>query len=71
MNAHQSARRGDTNEDGITFKQWYAAADRAVYRRSGLGVDDLPDGNSWDAWNESVDPSDYAVMLLEEEGFPF
>jgi len=61
----------DTNEDGMTFKQWYAAADRAVSRHAGLGVDDLPDGNSWDAWSESVHPSDYAVMLLEEEGFPF
>jgi len=59
------------NDDGITFKQWYRQADNAVARYCGLGLDDLPDGNSWDAWNDSVNPRDYATMILEEEGFTF
>ena len=60
-----------TNEDDLTFEAWYARADRACTRISGVGIDDLPDGNSYDAWQSNATPKDYAVMLLEEEGFPF
>jgi len=60
-----------TNDAGMTFKQWYARVDNAVARYCGLGIDDLPDGNSWDAWNDSVHPREYAITMLEEEGFPF
>lgn len=58
------------NNRGQTFEQWYTATDLAVSAICGLGVDDLPDGNSWDAWNDDTTPRDYAIMLLEEEGFP-
>ena len=59
------------NSDGLTFQQWYATADRAVAAVCGLGLDDLADGPSWDAWNDDVDPADYAEERLGEEGFPF
>ena len=58
-----------TNASGHTFKEWYRIADRAVARICGLGLDDLPDGNSWDAWNDNESPVNYARMILEEEGF--
>lgn len=60
-----------TNGSGLTFKEWYRKADHAVARVCGLGVDDLPDGNSYDAFISDELPADYARMILEEEGFPF
>ena len=36
------------NNRGQTFEQWYTATDAAVSAICGLGVDDLPDGNSWE-----------------------
>ena len=59
------------NGRGQTFKQWYVAVDKCVNAICGLGVDDLPDGNSWDAYANEETPRDYAIMILEEEGFPF
>jgi len=60
-----------TNGAGHTFKEWYRLADEAVAAVCGLGIDDLPDGNSYDAWDADEAPKDYARMILEEEGFPF
>ena len=59
------------NNRGQTFEQWYTATHAAVSAICGPGVDDLPDGNLWYAWNNDATPRDYAIMLLEEEGFPF
>jgi len=59
------------NEDGLTFDQWYTRADREVGRIIGLGLDDLPDGPSHDAWSDGVPPEEYAHDQLAEEGFPF
>jgi hypothetical protein len=70
-NSMSSNTETPTNGNGHTFKQWYRLADRAVEDVCGLGLDDLPDGNSWDAWNNDESPVDYARMVLEEEGFPF
>ena len=60
-----------TNESGLTFDEWYRKADHAVDRICGLGVDDLPDGNSYDAFISNESPASYVRMILEEEGFPF
>ena len=60
----------DTNPDGLTFDRWTALADARVQRRVGLCLSDLPDGPSWDAWHDGVDPKDYADELLDEEGAP-
>ena len=59
------------NENGYTFKEWLRKADRCIAAVCGLGLDDLPDGPSWDSWDDGVKPKDYAIMILEEEGFPF
>jgi len=59
------------NDDGYMFKEWFRKADRCIEAVCGLGLDDLPDGPSWDSWNDGVKPKDYAIMMLEEEGFPF
>ena len=59
-----------TNADGHTFDGWYRLADRAVGDACGLGLDDLPDGPSWDAWNDDEAPEDYASMALYDAGFP-
>ena len=60
-----------TNENGLTFNQWLAQADRACTKICGLGLSDLADGPSWDAWDSDESPKDYAITLLEDEGFPF
>lgn len=61
----------DVNADGLTFQQWYLRADRVVQDIASVGIADLPDGNSNDAWLNNATPRDYAVMMLEEDGFPF
>ncbi len=60
-----------TNENGLTFDQWYAKVDYIVLDIAGVGIEDLADGNSYDAWSSGATSRDYAVMMLEEEGFPF
>ena len=60
-----------TNDDGLTFKQWYAAANKVCSGISGLTLDDLADGPSWDHWHDGCSPREYAEELLENEGFPF
>jgi hypothetical protein len=58
-----------TNDNGLTFKEWLRLADRAVSAVCGLGLDDLPDGPSWDAWNDDEAPADYASTMLYDAGF--
>ena len=60
-----------TNDNGVTFQAWFNRADQAVHAVCGLGLDDLADGPSYDAWSDGVEPDDYAHDLLVEEGFPF
>jgi hypothetical protein len=66
-----SARREnptETNSNGLTFASWLALASARVETRVGLSLDDLPDGNTWDAWHAGEDPADYADQALEDEG---
>ena len=53
------------------FAAWFARADAECVRMSGVGIEDLPDGCSWDAWDGGMSPFAYAHDLLVEEGFPF
>lgn len=57
------------NESGHTFKEWHQLADRAVARVCGLGLNDLPDGPSWQAWDDGESPADYASTMLYDAGF--
>ena len=66
--AHNDSQTQTVN--GLTFEQWYEKLDSACIRTCGLGIDDLPDGNSWDAWSDGMSPKEYLMEKLEEEGFP-
>jgi hypothetical protein len=56
--------------NGLTFDQWYALANGICANISGLTLDDLADGPSWDAWNDEVDARTYVQDILTSEGFP-
>ena len=58
-----------TNTDDLTYEAWYKRVDRAVSALCGLGIDDLPDGNSYDAYDDGMTPREYAESVLDEEGF--
>lgn len=59
------------NDDGTTYDAWMKAADAYVASVAGVGIHDLADGPSADAWLDCVPPEEYAIGLLVEEGFPF
>ena len=52
-----------------TYSEWYRAADKVCQGIAGVGIEDLPDGPSWDAWNDEVSPREYVNSVLSEEGF--
>lgn len=57
--------------NGLTYKQWYKRVDEVVFLIAGVGVEDLVDGLSVDAWRDEWSPREYATDRLEAEGFPF
>ena len=59
-----------TNDNGLTYKEWFRLADQSVEAVCGLGLDDLPDGPSWHAWDDDESPEDYASTVLYDAGFP-
>lgn len=59
------------NDAGLTFEQWYAKANEECEAICGLGLDDLADGPSYDAWDDGTPPAEYAQDRLLDEGFPF
>ena len=66
---------GDDNEQRevpvmTTFEEWYREANAACVALCGLGIDDLPDGPSYDSWEAGISPADYARDQLIDEGFP-
>ena len=52
------------------FDDWYRQCDRVCLAIAGIGIDDLPDGNSWDAWDNGETPSEYVREKLDSEGYP-
>ena len=57
-----------TNDNDLTYEQWFATADRLCVEGYGLSINDLPDGPSWDAWEDGEDPASYLAELLANEG---
>lgn len=57
--------------NGLTYKQWHDRVNAIVMRIAGIGIDDLADGLSADAWRDETTPKEYAIEQLENEGFPF
>ena len=56
----------------MNYEEWYTEVDRVVIGIAGVGIDDLPDGCSWDAWHDGTSPVEYAREQLETvEGVEF
>ena len=53
------------------YDTWYKRVNATCMKVCGLGIDDLADHPSWDAWDSGTSPRDYVVEVLEDEGFPF
>jgi hypothetical protein len=53
------------------FEGWYAEVDSWVITIAGVGIDDLSDGPSYDAFADGVPPEEYAQDRLAADGFPF
>ncbi|MBB2157350.1 hypothetical protein HLH33_13680 [Gluconacetobacter diazotrophicus] len=56
--------------DHLGFHGWLRAVDRAISRRIGIGVFDLPDRCWRDAYDDQVLPRDAALEALADEGWP-
>ena len=52
------------------FEAWYREADRICSTVAGVGIDDLPDGPSRDAFEAGDTPGEYVDERLAAEGFP-
>jgi hypothetical protein len=53
------------------FEDWYAEVDAMVSTIAGVGIADLSDGLSYDAFADGVSPTEYAHDRLANDGFPF
>ena len=53
-----------------SFERWLDRAETFCIRRTGLDLDSLGDGPSWDAWNDGVSPHEYVVDRMADAGFP-
>jgi hypothetical protein len=56
--------------DNETFEEWYARIDRLVTSKLGVGVDDLADWSSRDAYNDGLEPEDCLDIIAEAQDFP-
>ena len=54
----------------MTYDDWYKQADSACSALSGFGIDDLADGNSYDAWSDGESPQEYARSVLRSSDYP-
>jgi len=53
-----------------SFQEWYGRVDQLVMSKLGLGVDDLADWNSRDAYNDGLEPEDCLEVIAEAQDFP-
>jgi hypothetical protein len=49
-----------------SYAVWMARLDQVCQARTGLGIDDLPDGCSRDAFEDGMTPEAYLQELLED-----
>ena len=54
----------------MTFKLFMRAVDQELANRCGLSHLDLPDQCYSDYFEDEMKPSEVALMVLEDEGFP-
>jgi hypothetical protein len=57
-------------QNPMTFEEWRKQVDREVLALAGVGLDDLPDKNTYDDWEDGLKPLEAAQQYLEEEDFP-
>jgi hypothetical protein len=58
----------DVNSNGETYTEWMAKVEAEVDRRTGLGVDDLPDCPTMDYFTDDLSPSEAADEIIEYAG---
>ena len=48
-----------------TFEQWQILVNLEIVKRTGLGIDDLPDFDYWNYWHDDVSPVETAEEVIE------
>jgi hypothetical protein len=48
----------------MTFEQWQAKVNQAIINQVDLEIDDLPDYDYWNAWNDGETPAYTAKMVI-------
>lgn len=61
----------DKNDSGYTFKRWMHEVDKEISGVCGLTSSDLADWRYYDGWQDDMTPTEVALEVLTEEGFPF
>lgn len=49
----------------MTFEQWEKAVNLELERTVGLGLDDLPDWGTYDAWADDMSVTDAAKEIVQ------
>jgi len=52
-----------------SFEEWKRKVDVSLEVVCGLGCDDLPDWNYWDAWSDGMSPGVAVKEVLRESGW--
>ena len=60
-----------TIDNGVSFEQWLRLADRYCIGLAGVGLSDLPDTLSRDAYEAGDTPRDHVDDALLDNAFPF
>lgn len=63
------ARDSGWGVEAEAFVAWMKKVDRAILRRVGVSIHDLPDQDFASAFEEGADPDEFALEVLEEEGW--
>lgn len=53
----------------MRYDEWIRHVDRAVQKRVGVSLDELPDWLSRDAFDEGLTPKEAVDVCLEQTGF--
>lgn len=48
-----------------TFEVWQAKVNAFLIRKCGFGIDDLPDWDYYNAWNDGMPPSQAAYQVIQ------
>ena len=54
----------------MTYDQYRAKVSAVIARKCGLSIDDLPDTDTYSAFEDGATPSECAAEVLEYAGFP-